>query len=519
MDSMNGDIKVPSNHWNQLSREDQAAFMQLHIHFIKQQKEHFKDRKNNTFFSDISCLLQYIEYSPLRKDDRAICVGIACSGPFVCVNTQQLKIILGRCKSSINNCFQQIGYDALKTKGKSREAVLSIIPSLITEQNTLRKWTVRCASEKAMSCFVSRFPMRQLPLVGEEDLLGSLTQMGQPQISQISNANNTNNMNNTSPMNSIAGINHLNAGQLNSMNNSFNMNLNLNSLNTTPNNNSMNNNVMNNNVMSNSVMSNSVMNGMSYVDEQKGFQMPPMFPQQQNQSSPPPLIFGQQQFPPSRPIVLPAMTFGQSPQQPNQVPQQLQPMNFTQMNTTSMQNSRNTINNNLNTNMNNNMTSKMSNSMNNNISCMNNNSFSQNHSQSQFSNNQFNNMSNNANNNNNNNNQNQNQQSTFPQSISFEESFDIEFLSAFDNPNITANANNQSNNVTTSGNTNTRGSGGGDMFDITPSFSLNYLAEINFDEIDHDSVFDVGDSPLEPTSFFPRSQSAYLSSRFGDMPF
>lgn len=170
MDMLQLDLKVPRNHWTALSREDQASFMQLHLHFIRQQKEHLKDRRNNTFFTDIQCLLQFIEYSPLRKDDRAICVGLACSGPFVCVNTQQIKIILGRCKSSINNSFQLIGYEAVKTKGKSRDAILAIIPALQNEQNTLRKWTVRCASETSTCCFVSRFQMVDLPFISDDDL-------------------------------------------------------------------------------------------------------------------------------------------------------------------------------------------------------------------------------------------------------------------------------------------------------------------------------------------------------------
>lgn len=170
MDMLQLDLKVPRNHWTALSREDQSSFMQLHLHFIRQQKEHMKDRRNNTFFNDIQCLLQFIEYSPIRKDDRAICVGLACSGPFVCVNTQQIKIILGRCKSSINNSFQMIGYEAVKTKGKSRDAILAIIPALSNEQNTLRKWTVRCASEASTCCFVSRFQMVNLPLISDDDL-------------------------------------------------------------------------------------------------------------------------------------------------------------------------------------------------------------------------------------------------------------------------------------------------------------------------------------------------------------
>ena len=164
------DLKVPRNHWIVLSNEDKKTFKDLHLHFIKQQKENMKERKNNSFFTDIQCLIQYIEYTPLQKDDRAICVGLACSGPFICVNTQQVKIILGRCKSSINNNFQQIGYESVKTKAKAHEAALTIIPALVNEQNTLRKWTVRCATDKSMACFVSKYIIPSLPTIEFDDI-------------------------------------------------------------------------------------------------------------------------------------------------------------------------------------------------------------------------------------------------------------------------------------------------------------------------------------------------------------
>lgn len=194
MTLLQNEIKLPCNHWGLLSSEDQSAFRQLHVHFIQQQKDHIKDRRNNCFFNDILCLMNFIDYSSIRRDDRAICVGLAFSGPFVCVNTQQLKTILGRCKSSINNSFQQIGYDAVKNKSKSKEAVLAIIPSLIAEQNTLRKWTVRCASETANCCFYSIYHTPQLPFISDEDLYddkksvqGSMMIFTQTQSNQNSN--------------------------------------------------------------------------------------------------------------------------------------------------------------------------------------------------------------------------------------------------------------------------------------------------------------------------------------------
>jgi hypothetical protein len=89
---------------------------------------------------------------------------------FICVNTRQLKDFLGRCKSSINGSFQQLGYVAVPTKSKARTCVLSLLPGLVNEPNILRQWTVRGASGDSQLCFVSRFKPEPLPEITPADL-------------------------------------------------------------------------------------------------------------------------------------------------------------------------------------------------------------------------------------------------------------------------------------------------------------------------------------------------------------
>jgi hypothetical protein len=98
--------------------------------------------------------LSYIERSSIGIEERSILVGVAFAGPYICVNTRQLKLLIGRCKSSINGNFQQLGYTSLRTK--SGELLSTILPSLVNEMTVLRQWTVRCASEDAQFCFASR---------------------------------------------------------------------------------------------------------------------------------------------------------------------------------------------------------------------------------------------------------------------------------------------------------------------------------------------------------------------------
>ena len=118
----------------------------------------------------MTTILQFLEQSESGREWRCILAGVAFAGPFICVNTRQLKNFLGRCKSSINGSFQQLGYVAVRTKSKAKSCVLSVIPSLANDPNLLRQWTVRCASDDAHFCFVSKFQPHPMPTITPEDL-------------------------------------------------------------------------------------------------------------------------------------------------------------------------------------------------------------------------------------------------------------------------------------------------------------------------------------------------------------
>lgn len=163
------DPKVPIRHWTDLSDYDKQTYNDLRVHFRQQQKQHLKERKTTPFANEILCILDWIDHQPQGHDDRCIVAGIAFAGPFICVNTQQLKNLVCRCKSSINSGFQQIGYDALRSREKVREAILAIIPALRTEPSCMRQWTVRCVSDDAFICFVSKWCPEGLPQVSRED--------------------------------------------------------------------------------------------------------------------------------------------------------------------------------------------------------------------------------------------------------------------------------------------------------------------------------------------------------------
>ena len=131
----NIEASLPQPYWGNLSQADKVEYQRLRSNFHQNQKMSCKDRRLVSFSNELMTILKFIEHSETGRENRTVLVGVCFAGPFIGVNTRQLKNFLGRCKSSINGSLQQLGYVALKTKSKARTCILSILPSLINDQN------------------------------------------------------------------------------------------------------------------------------------------------------------------------------------------------------------------------------------------------------------------------------------------------------------------------------------------------------------------------------------------------
>lgn len=180
------DLDVPMSYWENMALKDKTEFIQLRDSFHQNQKTSVKDRRLVSFSNEMQMVLNFTEKNDTYRENKCILIGVAFAGPFICVNTRQLKTFLGRCKSSINGSFQQLGYVALRTKSKARNCVLSVLPSLSNESNLLRQWSVRCASEDAKFCYISKCMPAHLPEITAEDLFDERkTQQPQQQSSML----------------------------------------------------------------------------------------------------------------------------------------------------------------------------------------------------------------------------------------------------------------------------------------------------------------------------------------------
>lgn len=152
----------PLPFWDHLSTEDKAEYQRLKESFHQQ---HLAKGKSNSFSfqNDLRKVLAYVERRPENQELRSIVCGICFGNSFVCVNTRQLKLLIGKCKSSINNGFQHLGY--VSAKNKVKQSLFSVLPNLSKDPALVRQWTVRCADSNALPIKKLLMTTQQRPLL------------------------------------------------------------------------------------------------------------------------------------------------------------------------------------------------------------------------------------------------------------------------------------------------------------------------------------------------------------------
>lgn len=104
----------------------------------------FKRYKRITSLQDALAAIQ--EYcSRGDKDDwkRALVCGVCWMGGDIAINTRQLRLLINKCKSSINGALAKMGFSSVPIKGDSSSQLVQAIPFLKGNFLEQRMWTVR----------------------------------------------------------------------------------------------------------------------------------------------------------------------------------------------------------------------------------------------------------------------------------------------------------------------------------------------------------------------------------------
>ena len=134
---------MPS-HWERLNQQDLQNYLEIRQFFYKETKKSAKGERLDVFAVNIKRIKQYID-NGVKEDKwkRNIVCGIVFLQNSLAINIQQLRTLLGKCKSSINGSLQQLGYAALPQGMQNDKELLETIPFLASERGEAKKWTIR----------------------------------------------------------------------------------------------------------------------------------------------------------------------------------------------------------------------------------------------------------------------------------------------------------------------------------------------------------------------------------------
>ena len=132
-------------HFQLLSDTDQETYKEMQAYFLS----HAMSSKNcgESAFQDT---IDRIRSFCLRKDEddwkRSVVCGICWMTNNVLISVQQLQVLLGKCKSSINGSFHRLHYTSCGPRVNLSD-VADEIPFFNSCPGELRRWTLRVHKE------------------------------------------------------------------------------------------------------------------------------------------------------------------------------------------------------------------------------------------------------------------------------------------------------------------------------------------------------------------------------------
>lgn len=140
-------LEVPQNlpmYWEVISDNDRQAYNYLRAAMAAPSYKNRRNRSIETFSETIESIKAYVVRNDSDDWKRSLVCGICwLNESSIAINTRQLRILLGKCKSSINGSLQMLGYGTVPNGAECQSSLINYFPFLKDSFSELRQWTVR----------------------------------------------------------------------------------------------------------------------------------------------------------------------------------------------------------------------------------------------------------------------------------------------------------------------------------------------------------------------------------------
>lgn len=129
-----------------LSESDKEEYHQLRKSLNSPNCKNRRNKSIQTFREIITSIKTFVIKGDSEDKNRSLVCGTIWLNEGIAINTHQLRLLMSKCKSSINGSFQAMGYETIPTGADSAGELISLYPFMKNNFMELRQWTVRYKS-------------------------------------------------------------------------------------------------------------------------------------------------------------------------------------------------------------------------------------------------------------------------------------------------------------------------------------------------------------------------------------
>lgn len=126
-----------------LTDQDQETLKQLQSALSSTGSRNLRGKQLKTFSDMINIIQKFCIRGDAYDWRRCFVCGICWLNNGIAINNRRFGCLLGKCKSSINGSFQQLGYTTAPSRSESYDSIVEAIPILKNDMPSLREWTLR----------------------------------------------------------------------------------------------------------------------------------------------------------------------------------------------------------------------------------------------------------------------------------------------------------------------------------------------------------------------------------------
>ena len=155
------------NYWDLLNQEELNDYLELKKYFTAHPRISKKEKQDDVFRQKLDKIRSFIGDEGDRSGIRSLVCGLAFLSESIAINIQQLTVLLGKCKSSINGSLQSMNYVSLSPGNRHEAELAAKIPFEHLDKRESKKWTIR--ESRKVNAVRGQFPSIMTFFVTDEE--------------------------------------------------------------------------------------------------------------------------------------------------------------------------------------------------------------------------------------------------------------------------------------------------------------------------------------------------------------